>query len=98
MDHAEDERKVLEDRFHKTYRSLKKKYGLRSHESFDIFGNNLIEIWEYKGERKGRRVCKVEEETPEECLRRATGDLEWYAMIKDIKNGQEEKEDGKRAV
>lgn len=78
MDNAEDERRALEDRFYQIYRPIQKQHGLRYHMSFDIFGNNLIEIWEYELEKKGRRICKVEEETAEECFRRAIDYLEEY--------------------
>lgn len=93
----EDERRALEDKFYEIYRPLQKRHGLRYHMSFDLFGNNMIEIWEYVGEKKGWRICKTEAETAEECLRLAIGDLKWYETIKEIKN-KEERENEKRAV
>lgn len=93
MDNSEDERRALEDRFYQIYRPLQKQYELRYHMSFDIFGNDLIEIWEYEMEKKGRRICKVEEDTAEECFRRAIDYLEEYKRRKGKRYGQR-----KRAV
>lgn len=91
MNQTEDERQMLEQSFCRIYRPLQKQHGLRCHECFDVFGNNMIEIWEHEGEKRGRRICKVEEETAEECLRRAIDSLEWYAMLKDISNKEGKK-------
>ena len=38
---------------------------------FDIYGNNLIEIWEYAGEVRKRCICKVKEEDEIACYKRA---------------------------
>lgn len=90
---VEDERGALEDQFYKIYRPLQKQHGLRCHMSFDIFGNDLIEIWEYEREKKVRRICKVEEETAEDCFRRAIDYLEEYKRREGKKHEQR-----KRAV
>ena len=60
-------------------RPLQKSSGLRYHMHFDIYGNNLIEIWEYEGERKGRCICKVKEDTEIACYQRAIEMLESYS-------------------
>lgn len=89
-----DEYSKAARRFEAVYRPLQKKYGLRSYMHFDIYENKdgLIEVWEYQGEVKGRRVCRVSEESDIECYRRAAEVLEGYKM------GKEKAEGGKKAI
>ena len=63
MEENDEQRRELIHKFYQIYRPIQKSCGLREHSHFDIYGNNLIEIWEYKGERKGRCICKVKEDT-----------------------------------
>ena len=60
------------------YRPIQKSCGLRYHMHFDVYGNNLIEIWEYKGEKRAHCICKVKEETETDCYKRAIEMLESY--------------------
>lgn len=71
MDGNDEERSALINKFYQIYRPIQKSHGLRYHMRFDIYGNNLIEIWEYAGERRGRCICKVKEETEIACYKRA---------------------------
>lgn len=71
MDGNDEERSALIHTFYQIYRPIQKSHGLRYHMNFDIYGNNLIEIWEYAGERRGRCICKVKEETEIACYKRA---------------------------
>lgn len=71
MEENDEERSALINKFYQIYRPIQKSQGLRYHMNFDIYGNNLIEIWEYVGERRGRCICKVKEETEVACYKRA---------------------------
>lgn len=71
MEENDEQRRELIHKFYQIYRPIQKSCGLREHSHFDIYGNNLIEIWEYKGERKGRCICKVKEDTEIACYQRA---------------------------
>ena len=42
---------------------------------FDAYGNDYIEIWEYKGDVRGSRICMVKEEGEVACYRRAIEEL-----------------------
>lgn len=79
MEENEEERRALIHKFYEIYRPIQKSCGLRYHMHFDVCGNNLIEIWEYTGEKRGRCVCKVKEETEMACYRRAEEMLEIYS-------------------
>lgn len=70
--------KEIVDSFYEVYTPLRRRYSLRLHSSFDVFGNNMIEIWKYNGEKKVNRILKVEGDTSEECYIRATDLLEQY--------------------
>lgn len=76
MEENDEQRRELIHKFYQIYRPIQKSCGLREHSHFDIYGNNLIEIWEYKGERKGRCICKVKEDTEIACYQRAIEILE----------------------
>lgn len=78
MEENDEERRVLIHTFYQIYRPLQKRSGLRCHMHFDIQDNNIIEIWEYEGERKGRCICKVKEDTEIACYQRAIDQLESY--------------------
>lgn len=71
MDENDKERSELIRTFYQIYRPIQKSHGLRYHMHFDIYNNNFIEIWEYEGERRGRCICKVKEETETACYKRA---------------------------
>ena len=71
MDGNDEERSALIHEYYQIYRALQKRRSLREHSHFDIYGNNLIEIWEYAGERRGRCICKVKEDTETACYKRA---------------------------
>ena len=79
MEENDEQRRALIHTFYQIYRPLQKSSGLRYHMHFDIYGNNLIEIWEYEGERKGRCICKVKEDTEIACYKRAIEELESYS-------------------
>ena len=71
MEENDEQRRELIHKFYQIYRALQKRHSLREHNHFDIYGNNLIEIWEYEGERKRRCICKVREDTEIACYQRA---------------------------
>lgn len=79
MEENEEERSALIHKFYQIYITLQKSYGLRHHMYFDVYGNNLIEIWKYKGDIKGRCICKVKEDTEIECYKRVIEMLENYS-------------------
>lgn len=64
--------------FYQTYRPLQKRYNLRLHSHFDVYGNDYIEIWEYKGDVRGSRICMVKKEGEVACYRRAIEELKNY--------------------
>lgn len=86
MEENDKERRALIRKFYQIYRPLQKRRGLRCHMHFDIYGNNLIEIWEYEGERKGRCICKVKEDTEIACYQRAIDQLESYSGKETIRH------------
>lgn len=79
MEENDKERRTLIHKFYQIYRQLQNRHSLRHHMYFDVRGNNLIEIWEYEGKRKGRCVCKIKEDTEIACYQRAVELLESYA-------------------
>lgn len=78
MGENDEERRELIHEYYQIYRQLQKKHSLREHSYFDIYGKNLIEIWEYAGEKRGKCVCKVKEETETACYKRAIEELKNY--------------------
>lgn len=79
MEENDEERRALIHKYYQIYRALQKRQSLREHSHFDIYGNNFIEIWEYVGDRRGRCICKVREETEIDCYKRAIEVLESYS-------------------
>lgn len=79
MMNEDEQRRELIRKFYQIYRQLQKRHSLREHSRFDIYGNNLIEIWEYGGKRKGRYICKVKEDTEIARYQRAIEMLESYS-------------------
>lgn len=77
--------------FYQTYRPLQKRYNLRLHSHFDVYGNDYIEIWEYKGDVRGSRICMVKEEGEVACYRRAIEELKNY------EGNRKDRENEKRA-
>lgn len=71
MEENDEQRRALIHTFYQIYRPLQKSNCLRCHMYFDVYGNHLIKIWEYEGERKGRCICKAEEDTEIACYQRA---------------------------
>lgn len=76
MDGEEHSRAIHE--FYQIYRPLQKRYNLRQHSHFDIYGNNYIEVWEYKGDVRGSRIVMAKEEDEAACYRRAIEELKSY--------------------
>lgn len=74
---SQDERyKKAVHEFYGAYRELQKRMNLRMASHFSMYTDNYIEIWEYRGEVKGRLVPKVktqkgEEDTDAECYEKA---------------------------
>lgn len=84
----EEEREESEYReavqeFYEVYRPLQKKYNLRYHIHFDIYDGGLIEIWEYRGERQGKCICKVAGKVDIDCYIRAIEELKYYGRKKE---------------
>lgn len=86
----EDEYKEIVRKFYEIYNPLRKKYNLRSHMHFSIYENedNLIEIWEYDGETRGKCIVR-EKETEDidciECYKRAINELKYYESKREEK-------------
>ena len=45
MEENDEQRRALIHEYYQIYRALQKRHSLREHSHFDIYGNNLIEIW-----------------------------------------------------
>ena len=86
MEENDEERRALIHKFYQIYRPLQKRHSLRYHMHFDIYGNNLIEIWEYEGDRKGRCICKVKEDTEIACYQRAIEILKSHSGKEIVEN------------
>lgn len=80
--------------FYEIYKPLQRKYHLRDHMHFSIYENDdgLIEIWEYKGENRGKCILKVRETEDIDCYKKATDELKRY------KQEREEREHGSCAA
>lgn len=65
-------------RFYYIYGSLQKKHGLRMNTSSSMCGTATIEIWEQKGRKEKRCVCRVVETDITECYERAIRVLKMY--------------------
>lgn len=74
----EDEYKKVVKNFYEIFRPLQRKYHLRSHMNFSLYDDGLIEIWEYKDERKGKCILRVNETEDIECYKRAIEELKSY--------------------
>lgn len=92
MEENEEEYRAAIKEYYRIYRELQKIYRLKESGHSDLYGNNLIEIWEYKGDGRVRRICKVEAENETECYRRAAEILKNYGRKK-----AEEERDEKKA-
>ena len=90
----EDEYKEIVRKFYEIYRPLQKKYNLRYHMHFSIYESedDLIEIWEYKGETRGKCIVRAKETEEIDCYKRAIDELKNY------KQEREEKEHGRSAA
>lgn len=67
-------------KFYEVYRPLQKRYNLRCHMHFDTCEKNdgLIEIWEYKGETRGKCIVRAKETEEIDCYKRAIDELKNY--------------------
>lgn len=90
----EDEYREIVRKFEEIYRPLQKKYNLRSHMHFSIYDDGLIEIWENKGETKGKRIVLAKETEDVDCYKRAIDELCSYKLKKE----SEEAEYGRSAA
>lgn len=90
----EDEYKEIVRKFYEIYRPLQKKYNLRYHMHFSIYESedDLIEIWEYSGETRGKCIVRAKETEDIDCYKRAIDELINY------KQEREEKEHGRSAA
>ena len=90
----EDEYKEIVRKFYEIYRPLQKKYNLRYHMHFSIYESedDLIEIWEYKGETRGKCIVRAKETEEIDCYKRAIDELKNY------KQEREEREHGRSAA
>ena len=90
----EDEYKEIVRKFYEIYRPLQKKYNLRYHMHFSIYESedDLIEIWEYSGETRGKCIVRAKETEDNDCYKRAIDELKNY------KQEREEKEHGRSAA
>ena len=90
----EDEYKEIVRKFYEIYRPLQKKYNLRCHMHFSIYESedDLIEIWEYSGETRGKCIVRAKETEDIDCYKRAIDKLKNY------KQEREEKEHGRSAA
>lgn len=74
------ERKKVIKEFYRVYRQLQKRNNLRLYSRFSIYNDNIIEIWQYKGEKRVRNICKVKEDDEIKCYKRAIEALKNYEM------------------
>lgn len=90
----EDEYKEIVRKFYEIYRPLQKKYNLRYHMHFSIYESedDLIEIWEYSGETRGKCIVRAKETEDIDCYKRAID------VLKNYKQEREEKEHGRSAA
>lgn len=58
MEENDEQRRALIHTFYQIYRPLQKRHSLREHSHFDIYGNNLIEIWSMRAKEKGVASAK----------------------------------------
>lgn len=87
----EDEYKEMVRKFYGIYRPLEKRYNLRSHMHFSVYDDGLIEVWEYRGEKKGKCILRVKEKKDVDCYKRAIEELNNY------RKEREETEHGRNA-
>lgn len=73
----EDEYKEIVRKFNEIYNPLRKRYNLRSHIHSSIYESedDLIEIWEYSGETRGRCIVREKETEIIDCYKRAIDEL-----------------------
>lgn len=90
----EDEYKETVRKFYEIYRPLQKRYNLRSHMHSSIYESedDLIEIWEYNGETRGKCIVRTKETEIIDCYKRAIDELKNY------KQEREEREHGRSAA
>ena len=83
MEESEKERRALIHEYYQIYSPLQKRYGLKEHSHFDIYGNNSIEIREYGSGRTGTSICEIREDDEVTCYKRAIEILENYRRLKE---------------
>ncbi len=83
----EDEHKEIVKKFYEIYRPLQKRYNLRSHMHFSIYESedDLIEIWEYKGETRGKCIVRAKETEEIDCYKRTIDELKNYKQEREGK-------------
>jgi len=74
----EDEYGIIVRKFYEIYRQLQRRYNLRSYIHFSIYDDGLIEVWEYRGETKGKCIVRAKETEDVDCYKRAIEELENY--------------------
>lgn len=74
----EDKYREMVKKFYEVYRPLQERFNLRSHMHFSVYDDGLIEIWEYRGEQRGKCVLRVKETECIDCYRRAIEELQYY--------------------
>ncbi len=78
--YVKEERRALMHEFQQTYERMKKKRPIEERRHFDVYGNNVIEVWEYKNGKK-RSICRVREDGEAECYRKALEIMKLYNKI-----------------
>lgn len=79
---SEDKRKIVIEDFYYIYRRLQKRYSLRMHSHFSIYGEGLIEIWEYQGDTRKRAICRIKEEDEVEHYKKAIQELKNFEQYR----------------
>lgn len=76
----EKERKVLMHEFYRMYEQMEKRRRMGKRLYFSVYGNNVIEVWEYK---KGKRsnICRVKEDSETGCYQKALEIMKLYDKI-----------------
>lgn len=87
MTNEEEQRRAVIKEFYQLYRPLQKRYNLRLHSHFSIYGGDFIKIWQYKGEERVKLFCKAEEDSEIECYKRVIEELKSHnRYAEDIEN------------
>ncbi len=82
-EYGEDRYRAAVGSFYEIFRPLQKKYDMRAYMHFSIYDNGWIEIWEHRGEEKGKCILRVEEPGETDCFERAAGELAYYKKMRE---------------